>query len=248
MTEKWVHGEVVNVKHWTESLYSVFVSAPAVKFVAGQYTKLSLSLKNEEVARPYSFVNSPDEELLEFYSVSVPNGPLSTAMQTLKKGDSIKVGPRGNGFLILEEIPNVENIWMLATGTAIGPYLSILKTKNSWDKFEKVVLVHAVRYKKELTYQDTINTLKEEYKDRFIYITYVSREEAEYSLKGRIPKDISNGILEEKAGLKMKPDNTHVMICGNPEMLKDTTVELKKIGLKKHRRNSPGHITTENYW
>ena len=110
------------------------------------------------------------------------------------------------------------------------------------------MLVHAVRYKKELTYQDTINTLKEEYKDRFIYITYVSREEAEYSLKGRIPKDISNGILEEKAGLKMKPDNTHVMICGNPEMLKDTTVELKKIGLKKHRRNSPGHITTENYW
>lgn len=248
MTEKWVHGEVVNVKHWTESLYSVSVSAPEVKFVAGQYTKLSLSLKNEEVARPYSFVNSPDEEYLEFYSVSVPNGPLSTAMQTLKKGDSIKVGPRGNGFLILEEIPNVENIWMLATGTAIGPYLSILKTKDSWDKFKKVVLVHAVRYKKELTYQDTINTLKEEYKDRFIYITYVSREDSEYSLKGRIPKDISNGVLEKKADLKMKSDNTHVMICGNPEMLKDTTVELKKIGLKKHRRNSPGHITTENYW
>ena len=248
MTEKWVHGEVVNVKHWTESLYSVSVSAPEVKFVAGQYTKLSLSLKNEEVARPYSFVNSPNEEFLEFYSVSVPNGPLSTAMQTLKKGDSIKVGPRGNGFLILEEIPNVENIWMLATGTAIGPYLSILKTKDSWDKFKKVVLVHAVRYKKELTYQDTINTLKEEYKDRFIYITYVSREDSEYSLKGRIPKDISNGVLEKKADLKMKSDNTHVMICGNPEMLKDTTVELKKIGLKKHRRNSPGHITTENYW
>ena len=248
MTEKWVHGEVVNVKHWTESLYSVSVSAPEVKFVAGQYTKLSLSLKNAEVARPYSFVNSPDEEFLEFYSVSVPNGPLSTAMQTLKKGDSIKVGPRGNGFLILEEIPNVENIWMLATGTAIGPYLSILKTKDSWDKFKKVVLVHAVRYKKELTYQDTINTLKEEYKDRFIYITYVSREDSEYSLKGRIPKDIGNGVLEKKADLKMKSDNTHVMICGNPEMLKDTTVELKKIGLKKHRRNSPGHITTENYW
>ena len=248
MTEKWVHGEVVNVKHWTESLYSVSVSAPEVKFVAGQYTKLSLSLKNEEVARPYSFVNSPEEEYLEFYSVSVPNGPLSTAMQTLKKGDSIKVGPRGNGFLILEEIPHVENIWMLATGTAIGPYLSILKTKDSWDKFKKVVLVHAVRYKKELTYQDTINTLKEEYKDRFIYITYVSREDSEYSLKGRIPKDISNGVLEKKANLKMKSDNTHVMICGNPEMLKDTTVELKKIGLKKHRRNSPGHITTENYW
>ena len=248
MTEKWVQGEVVDVKHWTETLYSVKVSAPNVEFIAGQYTKVSLSINDQEVARPYSFVNSPNEDILEFYSVSVPNGPLSTAMQKLKEGDNINVGPKGNGFLILNEIPITENIWMLATGTAIGPYLSILKTKDSWTKFKKVVLVHAVRYEKELTYQDTIRDIKDQYGDRFIYISYVSREETNTSLRGRIPKDIGNGVLEKEANIPMNPNNTHVMICGNPAMLKDTTVELKKIGLKKHRRSSPGHITTENYW
>ena len=248
MTEKWVQGEVVDVKHWTETLYSVKVSAPNVEFIAGQYTKVSLSINDQEVARPYSFVNSPNEDILEFYSVSVPNGPLSTAMQKLKEGDNINIGPKGNGFLILNEIPITENIWMLATGTAIGPYLSILKTKDSWTKFKKVVLVHAVRYEKELTYQDTIRDIKDQYGDRFIYISYVSREETKTSLRGRIPKDIGNGVLEKEANIPMNPNNTHVMICGNPAMLKDTTVELKKIGLKKHRRSSPGHITTENYW
>ena len=86
------------------------------------------------------------------------------------------------------------------------------------------------------------------YGERFIYVTYVSREYSENSLDGRIPKSIANGKLEKAADIKMSPENTHIMLCGNPEMVKDTTVELKKIGLKKHRRNSPGHITTENYW
>ena len=248
MTKKWIQGEVVSVKHWTDSLYSIRISAPEVKFIAGQYTKISLNIDNQEIARPYSFVNSPNEELLEFYSVSVPNGPLSTALQKLDNGAQINVGSTGNGFLILEEIPSVDNIWMLATGTAIGPYLSILKTKESWEKFKNVILVHAVRYSKELTYQKTISELKEMYGERFIYVTYVSREYSENSLDGRIPKSIANGKLEKAADIKMSPENTHIMLCGNPEMVKDTTVELKKIGLKKHRRNSPGHITTENYW
>ena len=248
MTEKWVQGEVVGVKHWTESLYSIRISAPEIKFVAGQYRKISLNIDNEDVARPYSFVNSPDEDFLEFYSVSVPNGPLSTKLQQLKKGDQINVSPNNNGFLILNEVPVIDNIWMLATGTAIGPYLSILKTPDSWSNFKKVILVHAVRYNNELTYQETISDLKDIYGDRFIYVTYVSREDSENSLTGRIPESISKGVLEKKAGVKILPDNTHIMICGNPEMVQDTTIELKKIGLKKHRRNSPGHITTENYW
>lgn len=248
MTEKWAQGEVLSIKHWTESLYSIRISAPEVKFTAGQYTKVSLNINNEVVARPYSFVNSPSENFLEFYSVSVPNGPLSNELQRLKNGDPINVGLKGNGFLVLDEIPKVENIWMLATGTAIGPYLSILKTKESWEKFKNVILVHAVRYSKELTYQKTISELKEMYGERFIYVTYVSREYSESSLDGRIPKSIANGKLEKEADIKMSPENTHIMLCGNPEMVKDTTVELKKIGLKKHRRNSPGHITTENYW
>ena len=110
MTEKWIKGEVVSVKHWTESLYSIRITAPEVKFIAGQYTKIGLNINNQEIARPYSFVNSPNDKFLEFYSVSVPNGPLSSALQKLKNGDQINIGPNGNGFLILNEIPEVENI------------------------------------------------------------------------------------------------------------------------------------------
>jgi ferredoxin--NADP+ reductase len=248
MTEKWIKGEVVSVKHWTESLYSIRVAAPEVKFIAGQYTKIGLNINNEEIARPYSFVNSPNDKFLEFYSVSVLNGPLSSALQKLKNGDQINIGPNGNGFLILNEIPEVENIWMLATGTGIGPYLSILRTEESWNKFKKVVLVHAVRYAKELTYQKTISELKEKYGERFIYVTYVSREDTKNSLKGRIPESIASGALQQKTGIEIFPKNSHVMLCGNPAMVKDTTIQLKNIGLKKHRRSSPGHITTENYW
>ncbi len=248
MTEKWVQGEVVSIKHWTDSLYSIKINAPEIKFTAGQYTRVSLDIDNEEVARPYSFVNSPEEPFLEIYSVSVPNGPLSTSLQKLSKGDSIKVYRNANGFLVLNEVPIVENIWMLATGTGIGPYLSILKTPNSWKRFKRVILVHAVRYEKELTYQDTIKELKKKYGERFIYITFVSREKSENSLSGRIPESIKNGTLEERAQIKLLPENTHIMLCGNPDMLKDTTIELKELGLKKHRRSSPGHITTENYW
>lgn len=248
MTEKWIKGEVVSVKHWTESLYSIRITAPEVKFIAGQYTKIGLNINNQEIARPYSFVNSPNDKFLEFYSVSVPNGPLSSALQKLKNGDQINIGPNGNGFLILNEIPEVENIWMLATGTGIGPYLSILRTEESWNKFKKVVLVHAVRYAKELTYQKTISELKEKYGERFIYVTYVSREDTVNSLKGRIPESIASGTLQQKTGIEIFPKNSHVMLCGNPAMVKDTTIQLKNIGLKKHRRSSPGHITTENYW
>ena len=143
----------------------------------------------------------------------------------------------------------IEKLKNMTKGWFIGDFdPSILKTKDSWTKFKKVVLVHAVRYEKELTYQDTIRDIKDQYGDRFIYISYVSREETNTSLRGRIPKDIGNGALEKEANIQMNPNNTHVMICGNPAMLKDTTLELKKIGLKKHRRSSPGHITTENYW
>ena len=248
MTEKWTKGEVVSVKHWTETLYSIRITAADVKFIAGQYTKIGLTINGKEVARPYSFVNSPNDEFLEFYSVSVPNGPLSSALKELKNGDQINIGPNGNGFLILNEIPEVENIWMLATGTGIGPYLSILRTEESWNKFQKVVLVHAVRYANELTYQKTISELKTKYGNRFNYITYVSREDSSSSLKGRIPESIAKGTLQAKAGIEILPSNSHIMLCGNPDMVKDTTIQLKSIGLKKHRRSSPGHITTENYW
>ena len=245
---KWVHGKVVENKHWTDLLYSLQIEADIDSFVAGQYGRLGLEIDSQIVGRPYSFVNPPHEPLHEFYSITVAEGPLSPRLAKLKKGDSIFIDKRVNGFFTLNEVPDGRDIWMLATGTALGPFLSILRSEQVWKRFENIVLVHAVRYTRELTYQDSIQDLKDKHKTQFQMIPFVSREENDTALSGHIPTAITNGSLQEKASLEITPDNSQVMLCGNPDMLVDTRNALKEKGLKKNLRRSPGHITAESYW
>lgn len=244
----WVEGKVVENKHWTDLLYSLRIEANIDPFVAGQYGRLGLEIDDQIVGRPYSFVNAPHEALLEFYSIKVSEGPLSPKLGALKVGDSIYIDKRVNGFFTLNEVPDGRDMWMLATGTALGPFLSILNSKEVWERFENVVLVHAVRFENELSYRDTVTSLKDNFKDRFQMIPFVSREESNFALPGRIPAAITNGQLEEKANLTFASENSQVMMCGNPDMLVDTRNALKEKGLKKNLRRSPGQITTESYW
>jgi ferredoxin--NADP+ reductase len=244
----WIKGKIVENKHWTDSLYSLSVEAKIDPFIAGQYGRLGLEIDDQIVGRPYSFVNAPHEPLLEFYSIKVSEGPLSPKLAELEEGDSIFIDKRVNGFFTLNEVPAGRDMWMLATGTALGPFLSILNSKEVWERFENIVLVHAVRFKNELTYQETATQLKDTFKDRFQMIPFVSREETNFALSGRIPAAITNGQLEERANLVFTPDKSQVMMCGNPDMLVDTRDALKEKGLKKNLRRSPGQITTESYW
>lgn len=244
----WLKGKVVDNKHWTDSLYSLRIDADIDPFLAGQYGRLGLEIDDQIVGRPYSFVNAPHEPLHEFYSITVSEGPLSPKLAQLGKGDSIYIDKRVNGFFTLNEVPEGRDMWMLATGTALGPFLSILKSKEVWERFENIVLVHAVRYKNELSYQDVSADLKYQFKDRFQFIPFVSREKAEFTLPGRIPAAIENGQLEEKANMQFSSEYSQVMMCGNPDMLVDTRNALKEKGLKKNLRRSPGQITTESYW
>ena len=244
----WIKGKVVENKHWTDLLYSLRIEADIDPFVAGQYGRLGLEVDDQIVGRPYSFVNAPHEPLHEFYSIKVSDGPLSPKLAELDAGDSVYIDKRVNGFFTLNEVPEGRDMWMLATGTALGPFLSILQSEEVWQRFENVVLVHAVRFKNELTYQDTSADLKYQFKDRFQFIPFVSREEVEFTLPGRIPAAIANGQLEEKANMQFSAEHSQVMLCGNPDMLIDTRSALKEIGLKKNLRRSPGQITTESYW
>ena len=244
----WVEGNVVENKHWTDLLYSLRIEADIDPFIAGQYGRLGLDIDGQIVGRPYSFVNAPHEQLLEFYSITVPEGPLSPKLAKLEVGDSIYIDKRVNGFFTLDEVPEGRDMWMLATGTALGPFLSILNSGEIWQRFENIVLVHAVRFKNELTYQDTINNLHKKFRNHFQMIPFVSREKTDFAMSGRIPATIKNGQLEEKAKLKFSAKNSQVMMCGNPNMLVDTRNALKEKGLKKNLRRSPGQITTESYW
>jgi len=248
MSQAWNEGRVAELKHWGGRLYSIRVDADIAPFEAGQFAKIGLPIGGEIVGRPYSLVNAPDERPLEFYFITVDSGPLTPLLVNLKPGDSIQVAPRAAGFLVLSEVPQAKHLWLMATGTGVGPFLSMLKTATPWQRFEKVVLVQAVRTLAELTYQETVRAIAAAHPGEFIHVPYVSREDTDFALRARIPATIADGRLEARTGLALRAADNQFMLCGNPEMVKDTSEALIARGFKKHRRRDPGHISVEAYW
>ncbi len=243
MSTKWLEGRVLENRHWTDALFSLRVEAPRLAFEAGQFVRIALE---EGLARPFSFVNPPQDPVLEFYGIVVPEGPLSPRLARLEKNDRLLIAANPAGFLVLSEVPDAGTLWLLSTGTGIAPFLSILRTEAPWRRYREVVLVHAVRHARELVYRDMIRQISQEH--RLHYVSFVSREQAAGSLAGRIPAAIRDGRLETAAGLRLDATGSQVMLCGNPDMLKDAAAELAGRGLRKHRRRAPGHITVESFW
>jgi len=241
---KWLEGRVVENRHWTDALFSLRVEAPRLAFEAGQFVRIALEA---ELARPFSFVNPPEDPVLEFYGIVVPEGPLSPRLAKLRAGDRLLVATNPAGFLVLREVPEAETLWLVSTGTGIAPYLSILRTAATWQRFRQVVLVHAVRHARELVYRQAIGEILAAHHAVFHYVTLVSREDSPGSLAGRIPARMRDGGLEAAAGAALD-ERSHVMLCGNPDMLRDAAAALAERGLRKHRRRSPGHITVESFW
>lgn len=244
----WLEGRVIENHHWTPALFSLRLAGPAFTFEAGQFVKLALDLDGERVARPFSFVNPPGEPPLEFYGVIVPGGPLSPRLACLQPGDGVYLSSNPSGFLVLSEVPATEDLWLLATGTGIAPFLSILRTATPWTRFASVTLVHGVRRHEELVYRGLLEDLARRHGERFRIVSFVSRDETPGALAGRIPPAIADGRLEAAAGRGLSPERSHFMLCGNPGMVKEATAALLARGLRKHRRRSPGHITVETYW
>ena len=245
---KWVEGRVAGLRRWTGQLWSLRVEAPVDPFRAGQFTRIALDIGGERVARPYSYVNAPEERPLEFYFITVPEGPLTNRLAALEPGAGIWVAPKASGMLTLADVPASEHLWMLSTGTGIGPFLSILKTPEPWQRFSRVVLVQAVRFAAELAYRDLIAEIARRRGEQFSYVPFVSREETGFAIRGRIPEALRDGRLEERAGLPIDPARSQVMLCGNPAMVEDTLAVLEGKGLRRNKRREPGQISVETYW
>lgn len=244
---EWIKAKIDANKQWNDRLFSLKIDADIGPFKAGQFIRVALDIDNEKVGRPYSCVNSPDERPFEIYFNIVPEGPLSPLMAQLKAGDDIYIWDKVNGLLTVQDVPEAKHLWMMATGTGIGPFLSILKTASSYNKFEKFVLVHAVRTYEELTYQQTIQDVLAKYVGLVNYVPIVSREQNPACLQGRIPALITSGEMEAKAGLSLSAEDSHVMLCGNSGMIQNTMAVLGERGMRKHMRKQPGHITMEKY-
>src|SRR5467141_3632753 len=225
MSTQWLEAKVLDNRHWTDTLFSLRVAGPSLAFEAGQFVRLAMDIDGERIARPFSFVNPPADPVHEFYGIVVPGGPLSPTLARLQPGDTLYLAPNPAGFLVLSEVPDAE---------------------APWRRFRNVVLVHAVRNAKELVYRDLILEISRKQKLR--YVTFVSREPHPGALSGRIPAAVRDGRLEQAAGLEIAPESSQVLLCGNPDMLKDATAALMERGLRKHRRRNPGQISVESFW
>lgn len=243
----WLSGKVTEKIQWNERLFSLRISTDFSNFEAGQFVRVAMDIDGERVARPYSLVSKPGDEYLEIYFNIVPEGPLSPKLAALETGDEIFVTDRANGFLTVDEVPECKHLWMLATGTGVGPFLSILKTEKVWQRFEKVVLGFSVRDSSELSYQQQIAEIAEQHQAQFIYTPFVTREKVDDALDQRIPASIEDDSLEKRTGFTINEQDSHIMMCGNSAMISSVTECLEKRGLRKHRRREPGHITTEKY-
>lgn len=248
----WHKAKVLENYHWTDRLLSLRLGVELLPFKAGQFVTLRLPLEvdgeTELVAKSYSLINAPDEPGAEIFYNIVPDGRLSNALAALHSGDDIEISQPAKGFFVLDEIPQVENLWMVATGTGLGPYLSILKTGEPWQRFKKIVLVHSVPMKGELAYGELIQSLADNYPQQFRFVSCVTREPNPHGLESRVTTALESGLLEEAAGTRISAEDTHVMLCGNHNMLNDMKALLAKRNMQRHLRHKPGHITTEQYF
>jgi len=243
----WLKGVVVENRQWSTGLFSLRIDVPLGEFRAGQFVRVALDIEGEQVARPYSLVNAPHEDFFEIYFNIVPEGPLSPKLATLKAGDEVQVAEKVSGFLTINEVPEVDYLWMMATGTGVGPFLSSLKTEEPWQRFKKIVLGYSVRLAEELSYTETISRLLEEHPNQMEFVPFVTREVKEGAFNSRITASIESGELEKRVGIPLAPETSHIMMCGNSEMIQEVSGLLEARGMRRHRRREPGHVTTEKY-
>ena len=245
---KWVEGAVLENIHWADNLFTLKVDAQVDTFIAGQFTSLALEIEGERIARPYSYLSAPGKQPLEFFFYTATDGVLSNALVNLKSGDPIWIKQQANGFFTLDEVPAARDLWMFGTGTGIAPYLSILNSAEVWQRFDNIVLVHAVRSLADLKYQEMIAEFQQQYGERFHFQAFISREVVADTINGRIPVALQDGSLEKAVGRELNIEHSQLMLCGNPDMVKDAMQVLKARGFSKNRRRTPGQITVENYW
>jgi ferredoxin--NADP+ reductase len=247
---QWHDAKVANRIDWNDHLFSLQFDCPDFPTIkAGQFTKFGIEQEDGKVlSRPYSLVNGPDAELLEIIAVPVEEGSLSPKLHLLEIGNNVKIMSPATGFLILEEVPQSNTLYLIATGTGVGPFLSILETQQAWQSYTNIVLVYGVRWPNDIAYQDKINHWLKRYPQQFSFVPIVSRELVKNALHGRIPQLIADGSIQKKCGKTIDPQTSQVMLCGNPDMIQDCISVLESLGLKKHLRRSPGQISLERYW
>lgn len=232
--------QVLSVHHWNESVFSFTTTRdPAMRFDNGQFVMLGLRLPDgKPIMRAYSIASPNYENHLEFLSIKVANGPFTSRLQHIKPGDEVLVSRKPTGTLVLRDLKPGRHVYMLATGTGLAPFMSLIMDPETYDRFDKVILVHGVRRRSELAYRDYIEWelehheyLGEQVREKLIYYPTVTRER--FRFQGRVTTLVEEGKLFSDIKLPaLDPVHDRVMICGSPAMLKDLSALLDGRGFK----------------
>lgn len=243
---------VLSVRHWNDSLFSFTTTRDrGMRFKNGHFVMIGLEVEGRPLLRAYSVVSPNYEEHLEFYSIKVPNGPLTSRLQHLKPGDQILVGSKPTGTLVTSTLRPGKRLYLLSTGTGLAPFMSIVRDPETYEQFEKVVLAHGVRFVDELGYADYIQRelpeheyLGEQVKSQLLYYPTVTREN--FSNQGRLTDLLRTGQMCRDLELPdLDPAHDRVMICGNPSMLDELVKELEARGFVEGSTHEPGDYTIE---
>lgn len=229
--------KVLSVHHWNDSLFSFTTTRDdSLRFESGQFVMIGLEVNGKPLLRAYSIASAHYEEHLEFFSIKVPNGPLTSHLQHLKVSDDILVGTKPTGSLLLTDLKPGKHLYFFSTGTGLAPFMSLIRDPEAYEQYEKIILIHGVRTVSELAYEDFITKelpnneyFGEDVRKKLLYYPTVTREA--FRNQGRLTDLIESGKIFTDLGLPpLNPETDRVMICGSPAMLVDSCELLNKRG------------------
>jgi ferredoxin/flavodoxin---NADP+ reductase len=244
--------EVTDVHHWTDTLFSFKTTRdPGFRFKSGHFTMIGLEKEGRPLMRAYSMASANHEDELEFFSIKVPDGPLTSRLQGIEVGDELLVNSKTTGTLVQDSLLPGKNLYLIATGTGLAPFLSIIRDPETYEQYERVILTHGCRYTEELAYRELIteHLPQHEYlgdlvREKLIYYPTVTREKFENN--GRLTDLLRVGKLAADIGLDpISPENDRFMICGSPSMLKDICSLLDSRGFREARHGKSAHYVIE---
>ena len=256
-TARITEEPVVWLHRWNPALMSFRLRRdPQYIFAPGQFARIGLTKDDgETIWRAYSIVSAPHESFLEFFLLVVPTGAFSSRVGRFNIGDTMLVEQVPQGFLTVDRFKQVgreQDLWLIATGTGMAPYISMLRNEAVWKRFENIVLVLSVRERHDLGYTEELERLAAEHVieglAKFHFIKTLTRDTLHGALHGRINTLVETGVLETAASVPLSDARSRFMLCGNPEMVETMRTLLKSRGFRMNRRLEPGHIIVENYW
>jgi ferredoxin--NADP+ reductase len=243
--------QVLSVRHWTDSLFSFTTTRdPAFRFLNGQFTMMGLEVDGRPLLRAYSLASANHEEQLEFFSIKVAEGPLTSRLQRIREGDIVLVGRKPTGTLITDNLIEGKRLLLLSTGTGLAPFASLIKDPEVYERFEKIVLVHGCRVVSELAYgEQLVEGLRRDdffggLANKVVYYPTVTREP--FHNRGRITDLLASNRLFDDIGMStLDVETDRVMLCGSPAMLEDLRHILVARGFAEGNHSEPGHFVIE---